>query len=32
MNWQTYQTEHKSRFTEELLDFLKIPSISSLSC
>ena len=30
MNWQTYQTEHKSRFTEELLDFLKIPSISSL--
>ena len=30
MNWQTYLTEHKSRFTEELLDFLKIPSISSL--
>ncbi len=30
MNWQTYQTQHKSRFTEELLDFLRIPSISSL--
>ena len=28
--WQSYLTEHKSRFTEELLDFLKIPSISSL--
>lgn len=30
MTWQTYLTENKIRFLEELLDFLRIPSISSL--
>ena len=30
-NWNTYLEEHKSRFLEELLDFLRIPSISALS-
>lgn len=29
-NWQGYLSEHGARFTEELLDFLRIPSISSL--
>ena len=29
-SWQSYLDEHANRFTEELLDFLKIPSISSL--
>jgi len=29
--WQTYLDEQQNRFTEELLDFLKIPSISSLA-
>jgi acetylornithine deacetylase/succinyl-diaminopimelate desuccinylase-like protein len=28
--WETYLNEHKDRFLEELLDFLRIPSISSL--
>lgn len=30
MSWQRYLDEHQSRFTKELLDFLTIPSISSL--
>jgi acetylornithine deacetylase/succinyl-diaminopimelate desuccinylase-like protein len=30
-DWQTYLDEHASRFTEDLLDFLRIPSISSLA-
>ena len=30
MSWQNYLKEHQSRFLEELLDFLSIPSISSL--
>lgn len=30
MNWQTYLETHQSDFTERLLDFLRIPSISSL--
>ena len=29
--WATYLDEHKSQFTDELLDFLRIPSISALS-
>lgn len=28
--WQTYLREHKDRFINELLEFLRIPSISSL--
>jgi acetylornithine deacetylase/succinyl-diaminopimelate desuccinylase-like protein len=28
--WETYLKEHKSRFLNEMLDFLSIPSISSL--
>ena len=28
--WQNYLTEHRSRFLDELLDFLRIPSISAL--
>jgi len=30
MNWQNYLETHQSDFTERLLDFLRIPSISSL--
>lgn len=30
MTWQDYLKEHQSRFLEELLEFLTIPSISSL--
>ncbi len=30
MTWQNYLKEHQSGFLEELLDFLSIPSISSL--
>ena len=30
MSWQNYLADHKARFLEELLDFLRIPSISSL--
>ena len=30
MTWQNYLKEYQSRFLEELLDFLSIPSISSL--
>ncbi|MDP6102335.1 MAG: dipeptidase [Dehalococcoidia bacterium] len=29
--WVTYLDDHKSQFTNELLDFLRIPSISALS-
>ena len=29
-NWETYLAENQSRFLEELLDFLRIPSISAL--
>lgn len=29
-SWQRYLEEHRARFTEELLEFLRIPSISSL--
>ncbi len=29
-NWQTYLNEHQARFTTELLNFLKFPSISAL--
>ena len=28
--WETYLEEHKSQFQEEMLDFLRIPSISAL--
>lgn len=28
--WQNYLTEHRSRFLDELLDFLRIPSISAI--
>jgi acetylornithine deacetylase/succinyl-diaminopimelate desuccinylase-like protein len=28
--WETYLNEHKDQFLDELLDFLRIPSISSL--
>jgi acetylornithine deacetylase/succinyl-diaminopimelate desuccinylase-like protein len=28
--WETYLTEHKDQFIDELLEFLRIPSISSL--
>ena len=28
--WETFLEEHKSQYLEELLDFLRIPSISSL--
>ncbi len=31
MTWQNYLEEHQSRFLEELLEFLSIPSISSLT-
>ena len=30
MNWQTYLEERQVDFTERLLEFLRIPSISSL--
>ncbi|MEZ4864626.1 MAG: dipeptidase [Caldilineaceae bacterium] len=30
MNWQSYLADNKERFLAELLDFLRIPSISSL--
>lgn len=30
MSWQTYLSENQGRFDEELLDFLRIPSISAL--
>ncbi len=30
MNWQSYLEMHQANFTERLLDFLRIPSISSL--
>lgn len=30
-NWETYLEENKPRFLNEMLDFLRIPSISSLS-
>jgi acetylornithine deacetylase/succinyl-diaminopimelate desuccinylase-like protein len=29
--WEDYLAEHQSRFVEELMDFLRIPSISSLA-
>ena len=29
-NWQTYLTEHQAQYLEELSEFLRIPSISSL--
>lgn len=29
--WSDYLAQHQARFTEELLDFLRIPSISALS-
>jgi len=29
--WQTYQTQHKDRFLAELLDLLRIPSVSARS-
>ena len=29
-NWKSYLEEHSGRFVEELLQFLKIPSISAL--
>ena len=29
-NWESYLEEHSGRFVEELLQFLKIPSISAL--
>lgn len=29
-DWQTYLSENRSRFLDELLDFLRIPSISAL--
>jgi acetylornithine deacetylase/succinyl-diaminopimelate desuccinylase-like protein len=28
--WEAYLEEHRNRFVEELIEFLKIPSISSL--
>ena len=28
--WETYLTEHKKNFLNELLEFLRIPSISAL--
>jgi acetylornithine deacetylase/succinyl-diaminopimelate desuccinylase-like protein len=30
MDWQQYLAAHQERFEEELLDFLRIPSISAL--
>jgi acetylornithine deacetylase/succinyl-diaminopimelate desuccinylase-like protein len=30
-NWQNFMDEHKEQYVEELTDFLRIPSISSLS-
>ena len=30
MDWQQYLTEHQSQYEQELLDFLRIPSISAL--
>jgi len=30
-SWETYLEEHRPRFLDEMLDFLRIPSISSLS-
>lgn len=30
MSWQTYLNENQERFTAEMLDFLSIPSVSSL--
>ena len=30
-NWETYLEKHRSRFLNEMFDFLRIPSISSLS-
>ncbi|MEX0284200.1 MAG: dipeptidase [Paracoccaceae bacterium] len=29
MNWQEYLTTHQSRFVDELLDFVRIPSVSA---
>src|ERR1051326_8273658 len=29
-SWETYLDEHQPRFVEELLDFLRIPSVSAL--
>ena len=29
MTWQTYLQDHQSRFVDELLDFVRIPSISA---
>ncbi|MEW6184251.1 MAG: dipeptidase [Thermodesulfobacteriota bacterium] len=29
-SWETYQNSHQARFVNELLDFLRIPSVSSL--
>ena len=30
-NWESYLEEHKTRFVEEMLDFIRIPSVSALS-
>lgn len=30
INWETYLDEHKERFLKEMLEFLRIPSISAL--
>ena len=30
MSWQAYLDEHEGQFLEELLDFLRIPSVSAL--
>jgi len=30
MTWQSYLADHKTQFLDELIDFLRIPSISSL--
>ncbi|MCB0160522.1 MAG: hypothetical protein KDD83_20460, partial [Caldilineaceae bacterium] len=29
-SWQSYLDEHQSEYLEQMLDFLRIPSISSL--
>ena len=29
-HWKSYLADHQSRFLEELLDFIRIPSISAL--
>jgi acetylornithine deacetylase/succinyl-diaminopimelate desuccinylase-like protein len=30
-SWKTYQEQHKNRFLEELLELLRIPSVSAKS-